>query len=45
MDIYTYFKNIIIVSKNRFRQICRFKKQIHYGYTVPTHGKFISQIK
>ena len=31
MDIYTYFKNIIIVSKNRFRQICLLKSKLTMG--------------
>ena len=31
MDIYTYFKNIIIVSKNRFRQICLLKSKLTIG--------------
>ena len=45
MQIYTYFKNIIIVSKKSFSTNLRFKKEINYGYTVPSHGKFVSQIK
>ena len=31
MHIYTYFKNIIIVSKNRFRQICLLKSKLTMG--------------
>lgn len=31
--------------KKSFSTNLRFKKQINYGYTVPSHGKFISQIK
>ena len=31
--------------KKSFSTNLPFKKQINYGYTVPSHGKFISQIK